>query len=114
MMNWNNFEFYNSEFLWLLILIPIVAIWHFLMRKKDTATLTIPSIKGFEKTSFLSKFKVCLYVLRLFSLAAIIVALARPRNVSVSKKTKSNKFYNSQICFECHDRSASHPVHQSS
>jgi len=91
MMNWNNFEFYNSEFLWLLFLIPIVAIWHFLMRKKDTATLTIPSIKGFEKTSFLSKFKVCLYVLRLFSLAAIIVALARPRNVSVSKKTKSNK-----------------------
>ena len=91
MMNWNNFEFYNSEFLWLLILIPIVAIWHFLMRKKDTATLTIPSIKGFEKTSFLSKFKVFLYVLRLFSLAAIIVALARPRNVSVSKKTKSNK-----------------------
>jgi len=84
-MNWNNFEFYNSEFLWLLILIPIVAIWHFLMRKKDTATLTIPSIKGFEKTSFLSKFKVFLYVLRLFSLAAIIVALARPRNVSVSK-----------------------------
>ena len=91
MTNWNNFEFYNSEFLWLLILIPIVAIWHFLMRKKDTATLTIPSIKGFEKTSFLSKFKVFLYVLRLFSLAAIIVALARPRNVSVSKKTKSNK-----------------------
>jgi len=90
-MNWNNFEFYNSEFLWLLILIPIVAIWHFLMRKKDTATLTIPSIKGFEKTSFLSKFKVFLYVLRLFSLAAIIVALSRPRNVSVSKKTKSNK-----------------------
>jgi len=90
-MNWNNFEFYNSEFLWLLILIPIVAIWHFLMRKKDTATLTIPSLKGFEKTSFLSKFKVFLYVLRLFSLAAIIVALARPRNVSVSKKTKSNK-----------------------
>ncbi|MDG1172550.1 MAG: VWA domain-containing protein [Polaribacter sp.] len=90
-MNWTNFEFYNSEFLWLLILIPIVAIWHFLMRKKDTATLTIPSIKGFGKTSFLSKFKVFLYVLRLFSLAAIIVALARPRNVSVSKKTKSNK-----------------------
>ena len=91
MMNWNNFEFYNSEFLWLLILIPILAIWHFLMRKKDTATLTIPSIKGFEKTSFLSRFKVFLYVFRLFSLAAIIVALARPRNVSVSKKTKSNK-----------------------
>jgi Ca-activated chloride channel family protein len=91
MMNWNNFEFHNNEFLWLLILIPIMAIWYFLIRKKDAATLTIPSVKGFKPSSFLSKLKIILSVLRLLALAAIIIALARPRNVSVSKKTKSNK-----------------------
>lgn len=91
MMSWNNFEFYNSSFLWLLSLIPIVAMWYFLMRKKDAATLTMPSVKGFESTSLLSKFKPFLSVLRLFALTAVIIALARPRNVSVSKKTKSNK-----------------------
>ena len=91
MMSWNNFEFYNGGFLWLLSLIPIVAMWYFLMRKKDAATLTMPSVKGFESPSLLSKFKPFLSVLRLFALTAIIVALARPRNVSVSKKTKSNK-----------------------
>ena len=92
MMNWNNFEFLNPEFLWLLILIPILAIWHFFMRKKDAAILTMPGIKGFKvKTSFLPKLKPLLYLLRLIALGFLFVALARPRNVSVSKKTKTNK-----------------------
>jgi Ca-activated chloride channel family protein len=90
-MNWSNFEFYNPEFLWLLTIIPLVAVWHFFMRKKDAAILTMPSLKGFKTTSFLSKLKPMLYLLRLLAVAAIIIALARPRNVSVSKKTKSNK-----------------------
>ena len=29
MENWNNFEFLNPEFLWLLALIPLLAIWFF-------------------------------------------------------------------------------------
>jgi Ca-activated chloride channel family protein len=91
-MNWNNFEFLNPEFLWLLILIPFLAIWYFFMRKKDVAVLTIPSVKGFKATtSILSKLKPVLSLLRILALAAIIVALARPRNVSVSKKTKTNR-----------------------
>ena len=90
-MNWSNFEFYNPTFLWLLILIPILAIWQFFMRKKDTAVLTMPSIKGFKTSSISSKLKPILYFLRLLALAAIIIALARPRNVSVSKKTKTNR-----------------------
>jgi Ca-activated chloride channel family protein len=92
MKNWSNFEFLNPEFLWLLILIPLLAVWYFFVRKKDAAVLTVPSIKGFKtKSSILSKLKPILGLLRLLALAAIIVALARPRNVSVSKKTKSNK-----------------------
>lgn len=92
MMNWNNFEFLNPEFLWLLTVIPLLIVWHILMRKKDSAVLTIPSIKGFKtKSSLVSKLKPILYILRMLALASIIVALARPRNVSVSKKTKSNR-----------------------
>jgi Ca-activated chloride channel family protein len=91
MMNWNNFEFLNPEFLWLLILIPFLAVWYFLMRKKNVAILTMPSVKGFKvKESLLSKLKPILSLLRILALVAIIVALARPRNVSVSKKTKTN------------------------
>ena len=90
-MDWSNFEFQNPEFLWLLILIPLLAVWYFFTRKKDAAVLTIPSVKAFKASSFVSKLKPLLYGLRLLALVAIIVALARPRNVSVSKRTKSNR-----------------------
>ena len=87
-----NFEFLHPQFLWLLVLIPILAIWLFLVRKKESATLTISSIKGFEvQPSILSKLKPFLHVLRLVALTLLIVAMARPRNVSVSKRTKTNK-----------------------
>ena len=92
MMNWNNFEFNNPEFLWLLTLIPFIVTWFFLVRKKETATLTVSSLKGFNKTSsFLPKLKPLLPIIRLISLTLLIIALARPRNVAVSKKVKANR-----------------------
>ena len=92
MMNWNNFEFNNPEFLWLLALIPLIATWFFLVRKKETATLTVSSLKGFNTTSsFLPKLKPLLPIIRLISLTLLIIALARPRNVAVSTKVKANR-----------------------
>lgn len=85
---WNNLELTNPEFLWLLLLIPLVAIWYFLMRKKDTARLKIANTKGFAEQSLLAKFKPLLYVLRLLALTALILSMARPRNVEVSKKPR--------------------------
>jgi len=87
-----NFEFLHPQFLWLLILIPLLAVWFFLIRKKEQATLTIGSTKGFQaKPSMLSKLKSILPILRLLALTLLIVALARPRIVSVSERTKTNK-----------------------
>lgn len=92
MMNWNNLEFQNPEFFWLLGIIPILIAWFFLKRKSDAAVLSVPSVKGFKaNTSLVSRIKPVLYILRILAIAAIIIALARPRNVSVSKRTKSNK-----------------------
>lgn len=91
-MRWNNFEFLNPEFLWLLIVIPFLILWYFLTRNKNNASLTIPSIKGFEvKPSILSKLKPILALLRLAAIALLIIALARPRIVEVSSHTKTNK-----------------------
>jgi Ca-activated chloride channel family protein len=87
-----NFEFLHPEFLWLLTLIPALAAWYFLMRKKDVASFTMGSTKGFEvQPSIFSKLKPLLYVLRLLAITLLIAALARPRYVSVSKRTKTNK-----------------------
>ncbi len=87
-----NFEFLNPQFLWLLTLVPALAAWYYLMRKKDAASLTIGSTKGFEvQPSLFSKLKPLMYVLRLLAITLLITALARPRNVSVSKRTITNK-----------------------
>jgi len=91
-MRWNNFEFLNPEFLWLLVLIPSLAIWYFLIRKNDSAALTIASTKGFTVApSIVSKLKPMLAVLRLTAITLLIIALARPRIVEVSSHTKTNK-----------------------
>lgn len=92
MMNWNNFEFNNPEFFWLLLLVPLLIVWYFFTRKKEAAVLTMPSVKGFETSgSFLAKLKPLLSVLRLLAIALLFIALARPRNKSVTTKTKANK-----------------------
>lgn len=85
------FEFANPEFLWLLILLPIVALWHFFTHKNDTAKLTFSSTKGLVKTSLIAKLKPFLYILRLVAIGSLIIAIARPRNKEVTTKTKSNK-----------------------
>jgi len=92
-MNWNNFEFMHPQFLWLLLLLlPIIAGWYFFTQKKDAATLTIAGVKGFKASpSIISKLKPLLYALRFLAIVLLIIALARPRNVSVSKRTKTNK-----------------------
>ena len=91
-MNWSNFEFHNPEFLWLLILVPLVAVWSYFMRKKETAVLTVSSLKGFgTKSTVLPKLKPLLTVFRIMALAFLILAMARPRNVAVSTKVKANR-----------------------
>ncbi|MGJ8665231.1 MAG: VWA domain-containing protein [Patiriisocius sp.] len=88
----SNFEFVNPQMFWLFLLLPLVALWYFLKRNQQTATLKISSIQGFRTPkNWLAKFRPLLFLLRLLALAAIIVALARPRTVDESTRTVSNK-----------------------
>jgi Ca-activated chloride channel family protein len=86
-----NLEFLNPEFLWLLCLLPVIAFWFYYTRKKNSASLKISGTKGFGKLSLLSKLKPLLNVLRLLAIASLIIALARPRSVEVSKKSKTTR-----------------------
>lgn len=84
--------FLNPEFFWLFLLIPVAVFWLFWNRNKQSATLKISSIQGFKATgSLLSKLKPYLSVLRLLALSSLIIALARPRTVDISNKTKTTK-----------------------
>ena len=87
----SNLEFLNPGFLWLLILVPILAVWYFFVKNKDSANLKIASTDGFDHRNIWAKLKPMLYLLRLLAISALIIALARPRNVQVSKKTKTTR-----------------------
>ena len=90
-MNWNNFEFMHPQFLFLLALLPLVLIWIFLKRNKRHASLRVSSTKGFEDKTLLMRLKPLLDLLRILAITFVIVALARPRTVDVTTKTKINK-----------------------
>lgn len=85
-------EFLNKEFFWLFLLLPLLIIWYVFTHKKQTAELTISTVKGFKLTnSWLPKAKHALFVMRLLALSLIITAIARPRTVDVSTRTKSTR-----------------------
>ncbi len=86
-----NIQFANPGFFWLLLLLPLAAVWYFFKRKEETASLRISSIKGFSSDSLLTRLKPLLFVFRLLALAAIITALARPQTEDISSRTKTTK-----------------------
>ena len=88
----DNIEFLNKEFFWLFLLLPIAIVWYIFKHNKQTAELKISTIKGFKVTSSKwSKLKHVLFVLRLLALGLLIAALARPRTVDVSTRTKTTR-----------------------
>lgn len=91
-MMFEGIEFLNKEFFWLMLLLPLAILWYVFKFQKQTAELKISSLKGFKVTpSILPKFRHLLFLLRLLALAALITALARPRTVDVSTKTKTTR-----------------------
>lgn len=84
--------FLNQEFFWLFLLMPVAVAWLFWKRNQQAATLKMSSLQGFKGTeSLLAKLKPGLDVLRILALSLLIVALARPRTVDISNKTKTTK-----------------------
>ena len=89
---WEQITFEDPQFFWLFLLLPILIAWYFWKRFRQQPTLKISSIKGFKGTNnLLAKLKPLLFALRLLAIAAVITALARPRTVDVSTKTKTTK-----------------------
>jgi len=85
-------EFLNKELFWLMLLLPLALLWYVLNNKRQTSEFKISTIRGFKTNgTFWGKFRHFLFVLRLLALALLITALARPRTVDVSTRTKTTK-----------------------
>ena len=85
-------EFLNKQWFWLFLTIPIALLWYIITHKKQTAELNISSTTGFKTAnSIWGKLKHLLFVFRLVALGLLITALARPRTVDVSTRTKTTR-----------------------
>ena len=82
--------FANPEFLWLLLVIPLLVAWQLLKQKKSLVPLKMPSTKGFNNSIY-NRLKPMLFILRLLSISALIIGLARPQNSSENTKTETTK-----------------------
>ena len=84
--------FLNPEFLWLFLVLQLAIGWLFYKRNQLSATVKMSSLEPFKQNrTFLAKAKPFLYVLRILALSSIIIALARPRSVDVTSKSKTTK-----------------------
>ena len=86
-----NVQFANPEFFWLLLLLPIAILWAFFTRREQMAFVKLSSSKAFITSSWITKLKPGLFVLRLLALASVITALARPQIEDISTRTKTTK-----------------------
>lgn len=86
----SNFQFVNPEFFWLFLILPVLILFYIWQRNRQTASFEISSVEGFKTgKNWLGKVRPVLFFIRLLALSAIIVAMARPRTVDESTKTKT-------------------------
>ena len=85
----SNIEFNNPEFLWLLIIVPLMAYFFYKSRHFRVNTFKMSSTSDFG-----SGIKATIYplfdILKLITIALIIVGLARPQEISNSVRTKTS------------------------
>lgn len=76
--------FLHPHLLWLLLLLPALLILYILWRRKQQATVLLPSLRFLAKVSggWRTKARHSLLALRLGALALLIVALARPQSTT--------------------------------
>ncbi|MEM1001655.1 MAG: VWA domain-containing protein [Bacteroidota bacterium] len=87
-----NIEFLNKELFWLMLILPLAIVWYVFTNNKQTSEFKISTLRGFKmKGSFWGKLRHVLFLFRLIALALLITALARPRSVDVSTRTKTTK-----------------------
>ncbi len=76
------FRFANPEFLFLLLLIPVLIAWAIKRKPRSTGTLkysTLGTLKN-VKPSPVTRYRAVLFVLRLLVLVLLIIAFARPQS----------------------------------
>ncbi|MFW5820716.1 MAG: vWA domain-containing protein [Bacteroidota bacterium] len=84
-----NFEFANKEFLYALVIIPVLILFYIFRHNKQDPDIQVSNLKGFGNfpVPFRLILKHLLFGLKLTGIALLIVALARPQSVDSWSET---------------------------
>jgi Ca-activated chloride channel family protein len=87
----NDIQFAEKNWFWLMLILPFLTIWYIWRVKKHEGEFNFSSFTLFRgiKSSAKAKFRHTLFILRLFAFALIITALARPQSRSSWKNSKT-------------------------
>ncbi len=86
----DNIVFKNPEFLWLLILLPVMAYMLYKFKFVRLNNFKFSNLESFNLNTLKSKLYPLINIFRIITLLLVIVALARPQEISNSTRTKTN------------------------
>lgn len=84
---WDNIDFVNPQFFYLLLIIPALVLWYWFKYKQNYAQLNysgLNHLKGVPKT-IRQRLIHSPFILKMIILALLIVALARPQSTASQK-----------------------------
>ena len=86
----DNIVFKNPEFLWLLILLPVIAYMLYKFKFVRLNNFKFSNLESFDSKTLKSKLYPLINIFRIITLLLVIVALARPQEISNSTRTKTS------------------------
>ena len=86
----DNIVFKNPEFLWLLILLPVIAFMLYKFKFVRLNNFKFSNLESFDSKTLKSKLYPIINIFRIITLLLVIVALARPQEISNSTRTKTS------------------------
>lgn len=91
LLDWQHLTFAHPAFFGLLLLIPLMIWWQLRGKKNDNPALRLTTLSGIDPAHVGGKarFRPVLFILRIISLAALIVALARPQSSNTTENIDS-------------------------
>ena len=78
----NNYTFQNPEYLYLLVLVPVIILYYFLRKKKTDLNILFSNVSAIKSRTYKNYLVHFTFFLQITALSLLIIAFARPQSTS--------------------------------
>ena len=78
----NNYTFQNPEYLYLLVLVPVIILYYFLRKKKTDLNILFSNVSAIKSRTYKNYLVHFNFILQITALSLLIIAFARPQSTS--------------------------------